>query len=117
LLAESPEKTEPLSDLEHMVYGAVNQRVAENWVSFDLGFLEHIRPLEQRSVKATASYDPHAVTCAPIIRTTINGQAAILERSYVQTDERGLKPKVLYIDIFGKSIEGTHGPVRARITP
>ena len=36
----SPEKTEPLTDLEHMAYGVANQKVAENRVSFDLGVLE-----------------------------------------------------------------------------
>src|SRR5947209_15313940 len=54
----SPEKTEPLSDLEHMAYGVTNQKVTENRVSFDLGVLEHFRALEQRSITATVRYDP-----------------------------------------------------------
>ena len=43
-----------------------NQKVAENWVSFDLGFLEHFRSLEQREFTATVSYEPHTATCAPM---------------------------------------------------
>jgi hypothetical protein len=38
LWADSPEKTTPLTAVEHLAYGAVQQHVAENWVSF------HLRP-------------------------------------------------------------------------
>jgi hypothetical protein len=34
-------------------------------------------------------------------RTTISGQQAYLEHLYVKTDESGLIPKVVYVDIFG----------------
>jgi hypothetical protein len=102
----SPETTEPLTDLERMAYGVANQKVAENWVSFDLGFLEHFRSLEQRSITATVSYNPHTATCAPIVQTTINGQVAALERIYVQTEERMVRPKVLYIALQRYLIEG-----------
>src|SRR5437667_12755685 len=54
----SPEKTEPLTDLEHMAYGVANQKVAENRMSFDLRDLEHFRSLEQRRITATVRYDP-----------------------------------------------------------
>jgi hypothetical protein len=113
----SPETTEPLTDLERMAYGVANQKVAENWVSFDLGFLEHFRSLEQRSITATVSYDPHTATCAPIVQTTINGQVAALERIYVQTEERLVRPKVLYIDVFGKSLASSPIQVKERIDP
>jgi Domain of unknown function (DUF4833) len=117
LLAESPEKTEPLTDLEHIAYGAAHQHVAENWVSFRLRSLEHYRPLEQRSVKATAIYDPHTSACAPIVHTEINTQWAALERIYVQAEERLVRPKVRYIDVFGKSLASRPTPVKERIAP
>ena len=113
----SPEATEPLTDLERMVYGVANQKVAENWVSFDLEFLDHFRSLEQRSITATVSYDPHTATCALIVQTTINGQVAALERIYVQTEERLVRPKVLYIDVFGKSLASSPMQVKERIDP
>lgn len=113
----SPEKTEPLTDLEHMAYGVANQKVAEHWVSFDLGVLEHFRSLEQRSITATVSYDPHTATCTPIVQTTINGQVATLERIYVQTEERLVRPKVIYIDVVGKSLASSPTQVTERIDP
>ena len=106
----SPEKTEPLSDLEHMAYGVTNQQVAENRVSFDLGVLEHFRALEQRSITATVRYDPHTATCTSLVQTAINGQVAALERIYVQADERLVRPKVRYIDVVGKSLAGQSHP-------
>ena len=116
-MADHPEKTEPLTDLEHMAYGAGKQQVAENRVSFTLGFLDHFRPLEQRRVTATARYDPHTATCVPLVHTTINGQVAALERIYVQAEEGALKPKVVYIDVFGTSAAASPTPVQERITP
>jgi hypothetical protein len=117
LLEESPKKTEPLTDLEHMAYGAVRQKVTENWVSFHLGLFEHLRPLETRRVKATAMYDPHTAQCTSKVHTEINGQWAALERVYVQAEERLLRPKVLYIDLFGKSLHAPPQPVHERIHP
>jgi hypothetical protein len=111
LLEESPEKTESLSELEHMAYGVVHQKVDENWVSFRL------RPLEQRSLKATAIYDPQTNTCSPIVQTEINAQLATLERIYVQAEEGLLGPKVVYIDLFGKSLEANPQQVHERIQP
>jgi hypothetical protein len=55
--------------------------------------------------------------CVPIVHTAINGQVAALERIYVQAEEGALKPKVLYIDVFGKSVEVTPTPLQERITP
>jgi len=117
LLAENPEKTEPLTALEHIAYGAAHQHVADNWVSFRLRSLEQYRPLDQRSVKATAIYDPHTAACAPIVQTEINTQWAALERIYVQAEERRMRPKVLYIDIVGKSLEASPKAVTERIQP
>ena len=83
LRAVSPETTEALSDLEHMVYGVTNQQVTAHGVSFDLGVLDHFRPLDQRRITATVHYDPQTATCTPSVQTIINGQVAALERIYV----------------------------------
>jgi hypothetical protein len=117
LRAVSPEKTAALTDLEHMAYGVTNQQVAENWVSFDLGVLEHFRVLEQRRITATVHYDPQSATCTPSVQTTINGQVAALERIYVQADERRVRPKVRYIDVVGKSLASSPTQVTERIKP
>jgi hypothetical protein len=111
LLQDSPEKTKPLTAFDHIAYGAVHQSVDENWVSFQL------KSLEQRSVKATAIYDPHTGTCSPIVHTEINAQWAALHRIYVQAEERPLRPRVLYIDLFGKSLEANPKEVHERIHP
>jgi hypothetical protein len=86
-------------------------------VSFDLGVLEHFRFLEQRRIHATVRYDPHTATCAPSVQTTINGQVAALERMYVQTKEGLGRPKVLYIDVVGKSLASSPTQVTERIEP
>src|SRR4030095_1115600 len=113
----SPGTTEPLSDLEHMVYGVTNQQVAEHGVSFDLGVLDHFRALEQRRITATVRYDPSTATCTPSVQTTINGQVAALERMYVQADERLVRPKVRYIDVVGTSLASSPTQVTERIEP
>ena len=95
LRAVSPESTAPLSNLAHLAYGVSNQQVAEHGVSFDLGVLDHFRPLEQRRSTATVRSDPQTATCTPSVQTIIHGQVAALERIYVQADERLVRPKVL----------------------
>jgi uncharacterized protein DUF4833 len=117
LLAESPEKTEPLTDLEQMVYGVTHQKVIENWVSFNLRSLEQFSLLDHRRVKATAIADPHTATCTPIVQTEIQAQWAALERIYVQAEERRVRPKILYIDVFGKSLDAPPKAVKERIRP
>ena len=113
----SPETTEALTGLEQMAYGVTNQHVAEHGVSFDLGVLDHFRPLEQRRITATVRYDPPTATCTPSVQTTINGQVAALERIYVQADERLVRPKVRYIDVVGISVASRPTPVTERIEP
>jgi hypothetical protein len=113
----SPETTAPLTDLEQMAYGVTNQQVTENGVSFDLGVLDHFRPLEQLRIHATVRYDPQTATCTPIVQTTIQGQVAALERVYVQADERLIRPKVLYIDVVGRSLTVSPTHVTERIQP
>ena len=113
----SPEHTEALSDLEHMVYGVTHQQVTAHGVSFDLGVLVHFRALEQRRITATVRYDPQTATCTPSVQTTIHGQVAALERIYVQADERLVRPKVRYIDVVGASVASSPTPVTERIEP
>src|SRR4029453_3319837 len=111
LREESPEKTKPLTELDQLAYGVVRQRVDENWGVFGL------RALEQKPIKATATYDPHTGTCAPSAHVEINAQWVALERIYVQTEERRFRPKVTYIDLFGTSVVDSPIPVSERITP
>ena len=113
----SPEKTEALSDLEQMVYGATNQQVTAHGVSFDLGVPDYYRPLDLRRITATVYYDPATATCTPRVQTTINGQVAALERIYVQADERLGRPKVQHIEVIGKSLASHPTPVVERIEP
>ena len=100
-----------------MAYGVTNLQVAENRVSFDLGVLEHFRALEQRRITATVRYDPSTATCTPSVQTAINGQVAALERIYVQAEERLVRPKVMYIDVYGKSLASRPTPVKERMIP
>jgi hypothetical protein len=113
----SPETTAPLTDLEQMVYGVANQQVTENRVSFDLGVLDHFRPLEPRRITAAVRYDPQTATCTPSVQTTIQGQVAALERIYVQADERLVRPQVRHIDVFGKSLASRPTQVVERVAP
>ena len=113
----NPERTEPLSALEHMAYGVTHQQVTAHGVSFDLGVLDHFRALEQRRITATVRYDPDSAMCIPRVQTTINGQRAALERIYVQADERLVRPKVRYIDVVGTSLAARPTQVTERIQP
>jgi hypothetical protein len=38
------------------------------------------------------------------LRTTVLGKPAYLDKLYVKTDESGLLPKVLYVDIYGQDM-------------
>ena len=40
------------------------------------------------------------------VQTTIAGKAAYMNRLYVATDESGVMPKVLYVDVFGEEVNG-----------
>lgn len=111
LLAEGPENTKPLTGLARLAYAAVDQHVEGNWVSF------HLPPLKERRIKATAISQPATQTCAPIVYVEMQGQWAALERMYVQAEEGLLDPTVLYIELFGKSLEASPRPVTERIQP
>lgn len=56
---------------------------------------------EERTIKLTQTEEGNwrAVT-------TIDGEEAYLDRLYIETDEGGVTPSVLYIDLFGKTVEG-----------
>jgi hypothetical protein len=111
LLETSPEKTKPLSVFDQLAYGIAQQTVTEPWVAFSL------KALETKRMKARATPTAPPGTCTPLVLTDIQGQEAFLERVYVQTEEGFPKPKVVYIDIFGKSVDASHTPVTERITP
>jgi uncharacterized protein DUF4833 len=111
LLEDSPEKTKPLTAVDRLAYGVVHQKVAENWVTFQ------VKPLEERRVKATALSHPDTQTCAPVVQVEMQGQWVSLERIYVQTEEGLFKPKVLYVDLFGKSVGASPQPVTERLHP
>jgi hypothetical protein len=111
LLEVRPVKTASLSVFDQMAYGVEQQRVANNEVSFSL------KALEQRRIKASVTAPPQMGTCAAEAQTEIQGQRAVLERIYVQTEEGWLKPKVIYVDVFGKSLDASATPVQERMTP
>jgi Domain of unknown function (DUF4833) len=111
LLEASPEQTKSLSVFDQLAYGIAQQTVTENGVSFSL------KALETKRMKASATPSAPPGTCAPRVLTDIQGQEALLERVYVQTEEGFPKPKVVYIDIFGKSVDASHTPVKERLTP
>jgi hypothetical protein len=111
LFEENPGKTKPLSVFDQLAYGIAQQTVTEQWVAFRL------KALETKRMKARATPTPPTGTCAPLVLTDIQGQEALLERVYVQTKEGFPKPKVVYIDIFGKSVDASHTPVTERLTP
>jgi hypothetical protein len=48
---------------------------------------------------------------------SIDGKQGILEKVYIESKERlGGLPRILYIDLFGRT-EGTGLPIRERIIP
>jgi hypothetical protein len=111
LLEARPTKTASLSVFDQIAYGVEQQRVVNNEVSFSL------KALEQKRIKASVSAPPQMGTCAAKAQTEIQGQWAVLERIFVQTEEGWLKPKVIYVDVFGKSLDASATPVQERMTP
>lgn len=39
-------------------------------------------------------------------RTSIDGQDAYLTRLFIQSEDGGVKPKVLFVDVFGEAVDG-----------
>jgi hypothetical protein len=108
---KNPMSIDPLTVLDQIAYGIVQQTVQDNWVSFSL------KALEQKRIKASVTATPQPGACSPIVHTEIQGQWAALERIYVQVEEGFIKPKVVYVDVFGKSLDAGATPMRERITP
>jgi hypothetical protein len=111
MLEEGQDKTEPLSTFDRMAYSAENQEVVDNWVRFNL------KALEERLIKATTIYDPKTNKCSPMAQVKINGKWARLDHIYVATEEGFLMPQVMYIDIFGKSLDSASKQVAERVKP
>ena len=111
LLAVRPDKTASLSVFDQLAYGVAQQHVADHEVSFSL------KALEQKRIIARVTGPPQSGACAAQAQTDIQGQRAVLERIYVQTEEGWLKPKVLYVDVFGTSVDARATPVQERLTP
>ncbi|MCC7510910.1 MAG: DUF4833 domain-containing protein [Planctomycetes bacterium] len=65
---------------------------------------------EDRTIRLTKSKDSGKWRAA----TTIDGERAYLTRLYIETDESGLTPTVLHIDLFGETVDGGD-PVRERV--
>jgi hypothetical protein len=49
------------------------------------------------------------------VRTTIAGKNAYMTRLFVATDESGILPKVLYVDVFGEEMS-SGSPVHERVS-
>jgi hypothetical protein len=111
MLEENPGKTKPFSMFDKMAYSVVNQKVENNWVYFSL------KALETKLIKATAKHDPKAGACIPIVQVKINEQWASLDHIYVFSKDGFLMPKVMYVDVIGKSLEPHPEQVSERITP
>lgn len=111
LLQENPGRTKPLTGLARFAYGVVHKHVDDNWVFF------HLMLLDERIIKATATYNPATKTCSPIALVEINEQWAALERVYVYAEEGLFEPQILYIDLIGTSLESRPQQVTERLRP
>jgi hypothetical protein len=111
MLEEGPNETEPLSTLDRMAYSEENQVVVDNWVRFNL------KALEERLIKSTTIYNIKANKCSPVVQVKINGKWSLLDHIYVSTKEGFLIPRVMYIDIIGKSLDSIPKQVAERVKP
>jgi hypothetical protein len=108
---DAPAHTAPVTGLARLAYAPVAQTVTGNWVSF------HLRPLPERRIKATARYESATHTCVPHVHVEMQAQWVALERIYVHADEGLLDPEVVYIDLFGHTLEARPRPVTERLRP
>jgi Domain of unknown function (DUF4833) len=111
MLEEGSDEMKSLSAFDNMAYSAENQKVIGNWVHFNL------KALEERLIKVTTIYDPKTNKCSPMVQVKINGKWAMLDHIYVSSEEGFLMPRVVYIDIFGKSLDSTPQQVAERVKP
>jgi hypothetical protein len=104
LLAEDGRR-QALSDLDRRAYGFRAVREGKG-----PAYLLYLVASPDRTIRVLRWGDRW------VAQAVIAGESAVLERLYIATDERGLLPKVLYVDVFGTSM--TSGkPVRERMTP
>ena len=111
LLEEGTNKTKPLSMFDRLAYDAENQEIVGNWVHFNL------KALGSRLIRATTIFDSEGNMCWPIVQIKVNGEWALLDYIFVSSKEGFLKPKVMYIDIYGKSLDPIPKQVTERIEP
>ena len=85
-------RRETLSWLEEFAYGfSLTSKVATS------GFRIRLKAFSAREITITkTSNDRYRATM------TIRGRTATLDKIFVATDESGVKPKVRYVDLFGR---------------
>jgi hypothetical protein len=111
ILEEGPNKTESLSTFDRLAYVTENQNIIGNSVYFNL------KSLGGRLIRATSILDYEGDMCWPIVQVKIHGKWALLDSIFVASKEGFLMPKVIYIDIFGKSLDPIPKQVTERIKP
>lgn len=80
------------------------------------------RFVDSSTVSLTMAADIHREILVRVVdgvaRATveIDGRLSVLEKIYVQSDESGLLPSVVYLDLFGRD-PSTGAPRRERLTP
>lgn len=104
VLAEEGGKTESLTSLEQRAYGfRVKPEGEGRWLLV-------LRAASDRTLRVLHWGNRW------VAQAVISGRSAVLERLYVSVDERGVLPKVKWVDLFGKDMS-TQAPVRERIRP
>jgi hypothetical protein len=84
----------PISLIQKIAYGwSVDTPSGQPWIMHLKAFPE--RPLVL--VKANGKWRA---------QVTIAGKQAYMNKLYVATDESGIMPKVLYVDVFGEEVNG-----------
>lgn len=111
MLEDGPNETKALSMFDRMAYSAENQEVVDNWVHFNL------KALETRPIRASTIYDAKTNKCSPIAQVKINEKWALLDHIFVSSKEGFPMPKVIYVDIFGKSLDSIPKKVAERVKP
>ena len=111
VIEEGPDKTRKFTVFDNMAYSIINQKVENNWVFFNL------KALKTRLIKSTVKQNPSTNTCESVVQTKINNKWADLERIYVLSKEGFIMPKVIYVDVIGKSLGPQSEEVIERIKP
>lgn len=111
MLEKGPNAIKTLSGFDLLAYKAENQKVNNNWVHFN------IKGLKNRLIKATTIYDQKSNKCSPMVQVRINEEWALLNRIYISSKEDSLIPRIMYIDIVGKSLGSISKQVAERVEP